>query len=77
MKDNNQESGLSQWAKLSGIAFEMIAIIGGGTFLGYKLDSKFQFETPILTIILSLLSVAISTYVIIRRVKQINKNDKT
>lgn len=68
-------SGLSSWAKMSGIAFEMLGIIGAGTWGGYKLDQKTDWEIPVFTIVFSLLSVAIAIYVVIRQVNQINKNE--
>lgn len=47
----------SQYFKYSGIAFQMAAIIGLGTFGGVKLDEYFALESPIFTAVLSLTSV--------------------
>ncbi|MCF6364782.1 MAG: AtpZ/AtpI family protein [Bacteroidales bacterium] len=57
---------LKNYAKYSGIAFQMAAIIIIGTFGGYKLDQYFGFEKHILTLILSLLSVILAIYTAIK-----------
>ena len=59
---------LNAYAKFSGVAFQMIAIIGLGTYGGVKLDEKYPNEHSLFTIILSLLSVAIAMYYVIRQV---------
>lgn len=58
--------GLRSYAKYSGIAFQMAAIIFLGTLGGYKLNSFFNFELPILTVILSLLSVILAIYLSVK-----------
>ncbi|MEO9512933.1 MAG: AtpZ/AtpI family protein [Flavobacteriaceae bacterium] len=59
---------LNSYAKFSGIAFQMIAIIGGGTYLGIFLDEKFPNKHPIYTVICSLFAVLISIYFVIRQI---------
>lgn len=59
---------LNSYAKFSGVAFQMIAIIGLGTYGGVKLDEKYPNKHSLFTIILSLLSVAIAMYYVIRQV---------
>ena len=44
----------------------MIAIILAGTYGGMKLDEYFGLETPIFTLVLTLASVGLAMYVIIR-----------
>jgi len=44
------------------MAFQMIIIIGGMTFAGVKLDERRGGETPVYTIILSLLGVFAALY---------------
>jgi len=46
----------------------MIAIIGLGTYGGVKLDEKYPNEHSLFTIILSLVSVAIAMYYVIKQV---------
>ncbi len=60
------KNSLSNYAKYSGIAFQMAAVIFVGTWGGYKLDALFKFENHILTLILSLLSVVLAIYVAVK-----------
>ena len=74
MSDNKQNQKpkqnqrLNTYAKYSGIVFQMAAIIGIGTYGGMKLDEKFKREFPLFTLILSLLSVFIALYIVIKQV---------
>ncbi len=63
-KDTN--SSLKSYTKYSGIAFKMAIIIVAGTLGGYKLDEYFGFEKYIITLFLSLLSVVLAIYVVIK-----------
>jgi len=65
-KKDKINTGLRSYAKYSGLAFQMGAIIFLGTWGGYKLDQLFNFEKHILTLILSLLSVVIAIYTAIK-----------
>ena len=66
-KDKSEyESSLKSYAKYSGIAFKMAAIIVLGTFGGYKLDQYFGFDKHIITLVLSLLSVVLAIYIVIK-----------
>ena len=60
------KQSLKSYAKYSGLAFQMAAIIFIGTFGGYKADQYFGFEKHILTLILSLLSVVFAIYFAIK-----------
>lgn len=51
--------------KYSGLAFQMLAIIGGSAWLGYWLDGKFN-TGPWLTIVLLLLGVFAAVFQVIR-----------
>jgi len=73
MKDKKEVNNLKRnLAKFSSLAFQMAFIIGGGTFLGDYLDKNQQNEFPIWTLILSLTSVGLSLYYVL---KQIIKRD--
>ncbi len=63
---NDFKNSLKNYAKYSGIAFQMAAVIFLGTWGGYKLDAFFKFENHILTLILSLLSVILAIYVAVK-----------
>jgi len=58
--------GLHNYAKYSGLAFQMIAIILITVWAGTKLDKLFLMETPVFTIILSLLGVAAAIYTAVK-----------
>ncbi|MDQ2793167.1 MAG: AtpZ/AtpI family protein [Bacteroidota bacterium] len=51
--------------KYSGLAFQMLAIIGGSAWLGYWLDGRFHTQ-PWLTIVLLLLGVFLAVFQVIR-----------
>lgn len=70
--DNNNDNGgkqVSNYAKFSGMAFQMIAVIGVFAFAGYKIDQAANHQTKWVTAILSLVGVFISLYIVIRSVK--------
>jgi ATP synthase protein I len=58
--------GLENFTRYSGIAFQMIGIILLTTLGGRKLDKLTGWETPVFTIILSLLGVFAAIYISIR-----------
>lgn len=63
---HNSKKQLNNYAKYSAIAFQMIAVILIGVFGGKKLDEYLNFETPVFTIIFSLLSVFASIYLVLK-----------
>lgn len=67
---NKDENSLSKYAYYSGLGFQMIAIIGVFTFIGYKIDQNTDNPKPIFTAILSLLGVCVSLYTVIKSVKK-------
>lgn len=77
MDNNNKEQQqqkpkkqLNTYARFSGIAFQMIAIIALGAFAGVKLDETFPNNYQLFTLICSLFAVAISMYYVIKQVKK-------
>ena len=54
------------FAKYSGIAFQMLAIIGLSTWLGTWLDGHFHSKNPWFTITLMLLGLLLALYQVIR-----------
>jgi F0F1-type ATP synthase assembly protein I len=65
-KRNKHNNNNRNYAKYSGIAFEMLGIIFLGTLAGYKLDEHTAMEFPIFTLCLSLLSVFAALYVVLK-----------
>lgn len=68
-KLKEEKKAFNDYARFSGLAFQMMATIGVFTFIGYKIDGWLKLNYPVFTIIFVFLSVAISMYTIIRNVK--------
>ena len=64
--DQQSQKPLSAYAKYSGLGVQMALIIGGGCYGGYWLDNRYHNTTPIFTIILSLVSIAIAMYIVLK-----------
>jgi F0F1-type ATP synthase assembly protein I len=63
---NQQNKGVGNFTRYSGMAFQMIGIILITTWGGMKLDKITGFEKPVFTIILSLLGVFAAIWVAIK-----------
>ncbi len=61
-----EDKGLNDYVKYSGMAFQMVAIIAIATWGGLKLDKIAGFEKPVFTIILSLLGVFGAIYSVLK-----------
>lgn len=64
--------GLDNFARYSGLAFQMIGIIVLTAFGGVKLDKLTGWKTPVFTIVLSLLGVFSAIWFAIRDFLKIN-----
>lgn len=64
----DQKDKLNSYARFSGIAIQMFAIIAVGTFVGVKLDENYPNEHNLYTLILTLGSVIMSIVYVIRRI---------
>ena len=62
----NQNSRLNDYAKYSGLAFQMGAIIGIAAWGGVKLDELVETNQPTFTIILSLFGVFAAIYITVK-----------
>lgn len=71
-----QKKRLNNYARFSGIAIQMFAIIGIGTYVGVKLDEKFPNKHNLYTVVLSLLSVIMSVVFVIRRIIAASKDNE-
>lgn len=76
MTQKKRKDQLNSWIKFSNIALQMGIIIGAGTYLGVWLDEKYPNNFSGFTICLSLLSVFLALFNVIRQVKELNKDDK-
>lgn len=75
-KPKPPEKPYSAYAKYSALGIQMGVIIGGGCYGGYKLDEYYHNAKPIWTIILSLVSIAIAMYLVLRDFIKPPKDDK-
>lgn len=57
---------IHDYARYSGLAFQMIAIILAGVYAGYRLDKYAGTSRPWFTALFAVLSVALSVYFSIR-----------
>jgi F0F1-type ATP synthase assembly protein I len=62
---NETKKGLANYARYSGIAFQMLGIILAGSFGGLKLDQWLNTK-PVFTVALSVLSVFLAIYFVTR-----------
>jgi F0F1-type ATP synthase assembly protein I len=73
--NNQKKSYLNNYARYSSIAFQMLAIILLGVFGGYKLDGWLN-TIPVFTVLLSLLSVVIAIYSVVKDLLNNKHNPK-
>jgi len=66
---NDNLKNVNNYAKYSGVAFEMLGIILLGVWGGFKLDAILDTK-PLLTVLLSLGSVAAAMYLIFMKTKE-------
>lgn len=64
---------LNNYARYSGMAFQMIAILLLGVFGGIKLDKLIQSNFPIFLVVFSLLAVILSIYLGLKDFLRIKK----
>ncbi len=72
-KPPSKKNNLKNFAMLSGIAFEMGAIIFLAAKGGIWLDEHYQTDKRIFTAIATLIGVAISIWVVLRQLKRIKQ----
>ena len=65
-KEEDKKPPLYNYAKYSGVAFQMVAIILIGVFGGVKLDAYLHLGFPVFTVVFSLLSVFLAIYYVIK-----------
>jgi F0F1-type ATP synthase assembly protein I len=65
-KPEKTAKSLSEYAKYSNLAFQMLAIILVGVFGGIKLDKWLKPSFPVFTVVLSFLSVIFALYYVLK-----------
>jgi hypothetical protein len=71
----DQKDRHNSYARFSGLAIQMCAIIGAGTFIGIKLDERYPNQHNLCTLSLTLGSVIISIVYVIRRIIAASKDN--
>lgn len=75
-KPPDKENPLSSYAKFSGIAVQMIVVIGLGSYAGVKLDEAYPNQYRGFTLACSLASVGLAMYIAIRGAGGSSKGNK-
>jgi F0F1-type ATP synthase assembly protein I len=70
----SKKKQLNPYIKYSSLTIQMAVIIAAGAFFGDHLDKKHTSEIPIYTITLSLLSIFLALYYVLKKI--INHNEK-
>ncbi|MFY0481808.1 AtpZ/AtpI family protein [Flavobacterium sp. PLA-1-15] len=70
--ENKEDNKSKKWLAFINIPIQMGVIIFAFSYLGIWLDEKYT-DSSVFTIVLSLLSVFIALYNVIRQVKNLNK----
>jgi hypothetical protein len=70
-KDDKDSEGqaFNSYAKYTGVAFQMMAIIGGSAFIGYKIDQWYDHKVQWVTAIACVFGVCLSIYQTIKQLK--------
>ena len=68
--DKENGNSVSDYAKYSGMGFQMIAVIGIFTYAGYKIDEATHHPVKWVTAVLSLVGVLVSLYIVIVSLKK-------
>ncbi|MGB4774549.1 MAG: AtpZ/AtpI family protein [Daejeonella sp.] len=66
---NESKKALAGYAKYTGMAFQMLAIIGISAFIGFKTDEYYKHSVQWVTALTSVLGVCLSIYQIMRQLK--------
>jgi ATP synthase protein I len=74
-QQNQKKKSFDNFAKYSGLTFEMFIPIGAGVFGGIKLDEVFN-SKPLFTAVLSLSGVIMAIYFALKDVLHNPKNEK-
>jgi len=72
---NKDLKKLNNYARYSGIVFQMGIIILAGTFGGIKLNKLVRLSFPLFTVICSFVSVILAMYIVIKEFISKNNNE--
>ena len=71
----DQKRPLNAYARYSGIAIQMFAIIAIGTYVGVKLDEYYPNKNNLFSVFLSLAAVILSIIFVIRQILLASKEE--
>ena len=74
-KKPDKKGMMDAYARYSSMAIQMALIIGGGSYLGHWLDSRSDSDFALWTLILSLSSVILALYIVLKQVIDHGKRD--
>jgi F0F1-type ATP synthase assembly protein I len=69
-KQTDIKSFRTQLLEFSGIAFEMLIVIGLFVFIGFQIDKRMVFQFPIATVGFCLLGFAMALYIVFKRLQK-------
>ena len=67
----NHKSNYNAYLRFSSLAIQMGVVIFFGCYSGNYLDDYFSFKKPILTVVLSLISIAAALYFVYKKVSNV------
>lgn len=65
----DEKAALKGYARYTGVAFQMMGIIGASAFIGYKIDQYYDHKVQWATALACVLGVCLSIYQTIRSLK--------
>ncbi|GJM27414.1 MAG: hypothetical protein DHS20C17_00490 [Cyclobacteriaceae bacterium] len=63
---NKATSPLKQYARYTGIAFQMMAVMAISAWLGYKVDQQLNFQFPVFTLVFILIAIGLILYKLVK-----------
>ena len=74
-EDKSQEkkktsSGAPVYVKYIGLSFQLFAIIGGGTWLGWWIQQKSEMKFPLWVLVGCFVSIAVAFYQLVKSMQQ-------
>lgn len=67
--EEKRTSAIKDWAKYSGLAFQLLGACLAGVFIGRWLDAKMQLERPLWAVFLTILFMVASLVSLYRQLK--------
>lgn len=65
--EEKRRSAIKEWAKYSGLAFQLLGACLAGVLIGRWLDAKMQLERPLWAVFLTVLFMVASLYSLYRQ----------